>query len=234
MLNLVLSVVSLVVVSAYLPEFLKGKGEEWVAAHNSTTATSQGCILGTQNGCDTSVCLGLTNQIISELNAMGYSFKQLDSTWIHCTSPCVNQLQSAVADSLANAAKSKNDYITLNSAFRSSAQQYLLYNWYNKGICGIGLAASPGTSNHEGGRAVDTSYYSYWLSTLQSAGWVHSYPDSDPVHFDYTKVSDIAQKNLLAFQRIWNKHNPNSKISEDGIYGTQTANALYNSPCGGW
>ena len=49
-----------------------------------------------------------------------------------------------------------------------------------------------------------------------------------------TKVSDIASKNLLAFQRLWNRHNPNSKISEDGIYGTQTANALYNSPCGGW
>ena len=40
------------------------------------------------------------------------------------------------------------------------------------------LAAVPGTSNHEGGRAIDTSYYSYWLSTLQSYGWAHSYPDS--------------------------------------------------------
>ena len=40
------------------------------------------------------------------------------------------------------------------------------------GICGIGLAAVPGTSNHEGGRAVDTSYYSYWLNTLASYGWV--------------------------------------------------------------
>lgn len=63
---------------------------------------------------------------------MGYSFKTLDSTWIHCSSPCVNQLQAKAADSLASAAKSKNDYITLNSAFRSSGQQYLLYNWYLK------------------------------------------------------------------------------------------------------
>lgn len=165
---------------------------------------------------------------------MGYSFKTLDSQWIHCASPCVNQLQSAAADSLANAAKSKNDYITLNSAWRSSAQQYLLYNWYNKGICGIGLAATPGTSNHEGGRAIDTSYYSYWLSTLQNYGWTHSYPSDDPVHFDYYGCSDLAQKNLLAFQKLWNAHNPNSKISEDGIYGSQTANALYNSPCSGW
>ena len=96
------------------------------------------------------------------------------------------------------------------------------------------MAATPGTSNHEGGRAIDTSYYSYWLSTLSTYGWVHSYPDSDPVHFDYTKVSDIAQKNLLAFQKLWNKYNPTKTISEDGIYGPNTANALYNSPCNGW
>lgn len=52
---------------------------------------------------------------------MGYSFKTLDSTWIHCTTPCVNMLQSAAADSLLAAAKAKNDFITTNSAFRSSA-----------------------------------------------------------------------------------------------------------------
>jgi N-acetylmuramoyl-L-alanine amidase len=98
----------------------------------------------------------------------------------------------------------------------------------------IGLAATPGTSNHEGGRAVDTSYYSYWLSTLNAYGWAHSYPDSDPVHFDYSAASDIAKQNLMAFQKLWNANNPNSQISEDGIYGTQTANALYNSPCDGW
>jgi hypothetical protein len=196
--------------------------------------TSSRCILGTQTGCSTSVAQGVTNEIISKLQSMGYSFKTLDSTWIHCESPCVNQLQSAAADSLVSACQSKNDYITLNSAFRSSAQQYLLYNWYNAGICGIGLAATPGTSNHEGGRAVDTSYYSYWLSTLEAYGWVHSYPDSDPVHFDYMASSDIAKENLMAFQKLWNENNPSKTIAEDGVYGPDTANALYNTPCDGW
>jgi hypothetical protein len=163
---------------------------------------------------------------------MGYSFVSLDSNWVHCSSTCY--LQSSAANSLINAAISKNDYITLNSALRSSAQQYLLYNWYNRGICGIGLAASPGSSNHEGGRAIDTSYYSYWLSTLQAYGWSHSYPSNDPVHFDYYGASDLSQQNLLAFQRIWNRYNPSSRIDEDGIYGPQTSNALYYSPCGGW
>ena len=68
------------------------------------------------------MALGLTNQIIAEMAIMGYTFKTLDSTWIHCTSPCVNKLQSAAADSLLNAAKAKNDFITLNSAYRSAAQ----------------------------------------------------------------------------------------------------------------
>lgn len=200
------------------------------AAFNSTET----CTLGSQNGCTTSIAEGLTYQILDELQAMGYDFATVDGQWIKCESPCVNRLQSAAADALASAAKSKNDYITLNSAVRSSAQQYLLYEWYLNGICGIGLAAKPGTSNHEGGRAIDTSYYSYWLSTLESFGWVHSYPSSDPVHFDYTASADIAQQNLLAFQRLYNRYNPLNTISEDGLYGPATETALYNAPCDGW
>ena len=74
---------------------------------------------------------GLTDEITAELGVMGYSFKSLDPSWVKCSSPC--SLQTAAADALVSATKSKNDYITLNSAFRSAAQQYLLYNWYNKG-----------------------------------------------------------------------------------------------------
>ena len=99
---------------------------------------------------------------------------------------------------------------------------------------GITLAAVPGTSNHEGGAAIDTSYYSYWEATLANYGWVHSYPSSDPVHFDYASVKDLAQQNLIAFQRLWNRYNPSQQIAEDGIYGTATANAFYNTPCDGW
>jgi hypothetical protein len=214
-----------------------GRGEEWIAKKlnkdQNATAPEDSCILGEQWGCnDDEVAAGLTNQIISELNGMGYSFSGLDSNWVHCSFPCY--LQSGAASNLVSAAQSVNDYITLNSAFRSSAQQYLLYRWYNNGMCGIGLAAAPGTSNHESGRAIDTSYYNYWLNTLQNYGWAHNYPSNDPVHFDYTNVPDISSQNLLAFQRLWNRNNPGSRIDEDGIYGPQTSNALYWSPCGGW
>jgi len=59
---------------------------------------------------------------------MGYTFTALNSTWINCSGSCVNMLQQSAATSLANAAESKNKSITLNSAWRSAAQQYLLYN----------------------------------------------------------------------------------------------------------
>jgi LAS superfamily LD-carboxypeptidase LdcB len=191
------------------------------------------CILGTQNGCSGQVARGLTNQIAAKLGQMGYSFKTLDANRIHCSGGCVNMLQASAADSLAQAAASANDYITLNSAWRSSAEQYMLYRWYQKGMCGITLAAKPGQSNHEGGRAVDTSYYNHWLNTLANHGWEHTYPSSDPVHFDYNGAANIAKQNLMAFQTLWNEHNSN-KLTVDGIYGPSTENALYNAPCGGW
>ena len=80
------------------------------------------CILGTQTGCSTDVALGLTKQIAAKMTQMGYTFKTLDSSWVHCTAPCFNQLRSTAADKLIAAAKAKNDYITLNSAYRSAAQ----------------------------------------------------------------------------------------------------------------
>lgn len=194
----------------------------------------QTCKLGTATGCDTSVALGLTNQIVAKLNSMGYAFKQTDPAWVRCSAPCNPFLQSAAADALLSAAKAKNDYITLNSAFRSCAQQYLLLKWRDAGLCGLGLVATPGTSNHEGGRAVDLSAYNYWYSTLTSKGFAQPFPSSDAVHFEYLASSDIASQNLRAFQLLWNENNPNNQITADGTYGPQTANALYNAPCTGW
>ena len=133
------------------------------------------------------------------MGEMGFTFSTLDSTWIHCKSPCVNKLLTSAAFSLVSAAKSKKEIINLNYAWRSAAEQYLLYNWGAKGICGIDLVATPGTSNHEGGRAIDTSDYSKWFTALTSHGWDHSYPSKDPVHFDFTGSSDLASENLKAF-----------------------------------
>eukprot|EP00012_Vannella_robusta_P006746 CAMPEP_0206201114 /NCGR_PEP_ID=MMETSP0166-20121206/11318_1 /ASSEMBLY_ACC=CAM_ASM_000260 /TAXON_ID=95228 /ORGANISM="Vannella robusta, Strain DIVA3 518/3/11/1/6" /LENGTH=169 /DNA_ID=CAMNT_0053619653 /DNA_START=147 /DNA_END=656 /DNA_ORIENTATION=- len=169
---------------------------------------------------------------------MGYSFQQMTTSnytdYIHCTSPCQPYLQESAANALLAAAEHKQDYITLNSAYRSSAQQYLLYQWYINGTCNIGLAAKPGQSDHEGGRSIDTSYYSYWMTTLEEYGWTWSYGDSDPYHFDYFAATDLSAKSLQAFQELWNQNNPNDQIATDGLYGPDTASALSRSPCDGW
>jgi len=191
------------------------------------------CILGTQSGCSTAVAIGLTRQIASQLNQMGYTFTTLNATTIQCDVPCINVLQESAAQALSDAAASKGQQIILQSAWRSAAQQYLLYQWYLAGNCGIQIAAKPGTSNHEGGRAIDTSYYDTWRSTLQNYGW-QWYGSQDLVHFDYLNAKDLAKQNLIAFQTLWNQNNPNKKIGTDGVYGPDTANALYNSPCSGW
>jgi hypothetical protein len=202
---------------------------------NSSRFSAGGCTLGTVTGCDSSSsAAGITAQIVAELNSMGYSFRAINPARAHCSGFACT-LQSGAADVLEKACAAKGDFITLNSAFRSSAEQFILYSWYQQGHkCGISLAAAPGSSNHEGGRAIDTSNYNYWQPILAQYGWVHTYPTTDPVHFDYNAAPNLDSKNLLAFQRLWNVHNPSNKIAEDGVYGPATSKALYYSPCGGW
>eukprot|EP01111_Echinosteliopsis_oligospora_P001671 TRINITY_DN1244_c0_g1_i1.p1 TRINITY_DN1244_c0_g1~~TRINITY_DN1244_c0_g1_i1.p1 ORF type:complete len:215 (-),score=58.66 TRINITY_DN1244_c0_g1_i1:103-747(-) len=204
-----------------------------IAAIIATTKAQ--CTLGSVTGCDsTGSSAGITAQIVQQLNNEGYSFRTMNSSLVNCPGwTCV--LQDSAASALESAAVAKDDFITLNSAFRSSAEQYILYQWYiNGNECGISLAAEPGQSNHEGGRAVDVQYYDYWYDELTAYGWTQSYPDSDPVHFDYFSATDISQQNLMAFQTLWNNNNPGNQITVDGIYGPDTANALSNTPCGGW
>ncbi len=60
-------------------------------------------------------------------------------------------------------------------------------------------------------------------------------PDIDKEHFEFGAGSkEYARKNLLAFQRLWNRHNPGQNIPEDGIYSSDTAAAFEQAPCAGW
>jgi hypothetical protein len=122
--------------------------------------------------------------------------------------------------------------VQVNSAFRTVAQQYLLYRWYQTGRCGISIAARPGRSNHESGRALDLANYSSVSSSLTSRGW--SRVAGDAVHFDHLASSDIRGQDVRAFQRLWNRNNPSDKISEDGAYGPQTEARLAKAPATGF
>ena len=117
--------------------------------------------------------------------------------------------------------------LTINSAFRTLADQYVLYH-----SGGCGLAARPGSSNHQSGRAVDVQNYSAIRSILESEGcsWLGS---RDPVHFD-CPGGDQRSQAILAFQKLWNLNNPGDRISEDGAYGPQTESRLAATPAGGF
>jgi hypothetical protein len=123
-------------------------------------------------------------------------------------------------------------YVT--SALRTLAQQYLLYRWYRQGRCNIGLAADPGTSNHESGLAVDLSNYRTFRSALEGHGYSW-YGPGDLVHFDYVAGgTDIRRYSVRAFQKLWNANHPNDQIAVDGVWGPATASRLARTPAAGF
>lgn len=134
-------------------------------------------------------------------------------------------LQASARDALWSAAASGE--IRVTSAFRTLADQFVLYE-----SGGCGLAARPGRSNHQSGRAVDVSNHSSRRGALQSAGcsWLGS---RDPVHFDCAGT-DRRSDAVLAFQRLWNVNHPSDRIAEDGSYGPETDARMRRTPAGGF
>ena len=188
----------------------------------------------TTSSCSTSVVIGLSKQIAEEVGCMnaGALVKFNPSANLQITSSAVlPYLNGAAKTNLEKVAATK--VVRVNSAFRTVAQQYLLYRWYQLGRCGIAAAATPGRSNHEGGRALDLANYSSVISAMASKGWSHNIP-GDPVHFEHLSSPDIRGRDVLAFQRLWNRNNPADKISEDGAYGPQTEARLRAAPATGF
>jgi hypothetical protein len=139
-------------------------------------------------------------------------------------------LSSETAQALTDA--SAVEQLQLNSGLRSVAQQYVLKKWQLAGRCNIRLAATPGRSNHETGRALDLNNSAEARREMQSEGF--STIRNDPPHFDHLASADLRSVNVEAFQRLWNRNNPNDRIDEDGIYGPATADRLSRSPSGGF
>ncbi len=135
-------------------------------------------------------------------------------------------LQSSARDALWSAARTVP--LQINSMFRTLADQYVLYH---SGACG--LAATPGNSNHETGRAVDVANWSAALRTLESAGCTHTYPGTDDVHFD-CPGADHRANSVRSFQHLWNTNHPSDLLAEDGAYGPLTGDRLGRSPAAGF
>ena len=186
-------------------------------------------------GCSTSVVRALSEQLIEEIQCLspGAMARIDDIPTLALGSAVFPYLQRPARDALARAAAGGSWSIT--SALRTLPQQYLLYQWYRAGSCGISLAASPGRSNHESGLAIDTGDATAWRRPLEAAGfqWLGA---SDPVHFDFTGPGTVSLSGLSvrAFQRLWNRNHPEDVISEDGLYGPQTEGRLARAPSEGF
>ncbi len=188
----------------------------------------------TTSSCSTAVVIGLSKQISDEIacaNPTGLvKFAAGGKLQITSNSVLPYLAANAKADLMAVTA---NSTVQINSAFRTVASQYLLYQWYLQGRCGITAAATPGRSNHQSGRALDVANYSAVISAMGGKGWSHDVP-GDPVHFDHLASPDIRGRDVLAFQKLWNRNHANDKIAEDGDYGPMTEARLKQSPSEGF
>lgn len=189
--------------------------------------------------CGTATVRGLSLQIIAEMNLL------IPNVLVNCedlniepASLAVNSfLQPAAKEALRRAIKARaNAPLRLTSAYRTVAQQHILYSWYEMGSCDIALAARPGLSNHEDGLAIDTPDFDEWRTALEVQDW-EWLGDNDEVHFTYMGSGvrdDIGSIGVQAFQQLWNKNNPNDQIEAEGLFGTETAKRLNQSPAEGF
>ena len=187
-------------------------------------------------GCSTSVVNGLSQQLIHQMNLIVpdalVSFDDLDVELEEAAFPF---LQPAAKQGLQQAIQERGIKLHINSAYRTIAQQVLLYRW--GADCGSSRVARPGRSNHQSGLALDVSKDTVddWKPFLEKHGW-QWYGEDDRPHFDYVGggTRDIRSSAMLAIQKLWNKNHPNERIAEDGDYGSQTEDALNRSPAMGF
>ncbi|MCB9543687.1 MAG: D-alanyl-D-alanine carboxypeptidase family protein [Myxococcales bacterium] len=195
-------------------------------------------------GCSTAPLRALDEQIARELACIAPgTMKRIDDIpGLTLGGGARTFIQADAADALRRVVR-QTGALTLNSGWRSVAQQHVLKSW--EGSCGIGVAAAPGNSNHQSGLALDIAQYgtSGVRTALRNAGfsWYCDYRNSgrlsgcgDPVHFDYFSGTDLRPHAVRAFQKLWNRNNPNDRIAEDGSWGPQTAARVSRSPLEGF
>jgi MYXO-CTERM domain-containing protein len=189
-------------------------------------------------GCSTSQLAGLNAQIIAQGNCIvpGAYVELPARPNANFGSAVLPFLEEPARDALQQALDDNPGVnVSINSMLRTVAQQYLLYRWDQLNTCGIGLAASPGNSNHETGLAIDLSEYNTWRPILSGYGF-QWFGSGDPVHFDYSGPGAIDHRgvDVMAFQQLWNINNPGDLIDDDGSYGPQTEARLVQSPAEGF
>lgn len=198
-------------------------GDDAIGVARSGLSLSE---LAAMVGCTTAGTEGLSGQLIEEMLCLSEGrLVRFDHPSIELTSSRVHPyLSPAGRDMIMRVADRTT--VRLNSTLRTIAEQYVLYD-------GCSVAAEPGRSNHETGRAIDVDNYASIGSILTSEGFTHPLPDSDPVHYE-APGDDLRNLSVMSFQRIWNVNHPEDRIAEDGVTGPMTLGRLERSPAEGF
>lgn len=186
--------------------------------------------------CPTKAVRGLDRQLIFKMNGLApnslVSFIDLavdlgESAWPY--------LQPVAKSALGKAISDRGVRMFVNSAYRTIAQQLMLFNQFNTGRCGIVAAAPPGGSNHQSGLALDIEDPDGWQPFLERHGW-RRLGSFDPMHFDFVGAGtqDINPIAVKAFQELWNENNPSDPLEAEGIFGPLTESRLNISPSDGF
>ncbi|HKO52568.1 MAG TPA: hypothetical protein VJV79_32900 [Polyangiaceae bacterium] len=196
-------------------------------------ATVQEAALGS---CSTESVDGLSRQIIEQARCIKPNeFVLLPKRPNLVMAPNVYPyLELGARDKLLKALDSKKNLtMTINSALRTVAQQYLVSHWSLSKICGVQMATRPGESNHEIGTALDIKEAASWRPTLEAHDfkWLGA---ADRVHFDYKGAPVHGATDVLAFQKLWNRNHKDDAIVESGRFDAATEQRLKKSPPGGF
>lgn len=192
------------------------------------------------DSCTTASVDGLSRQIIAQARCIKpNAFVPLPSRPnLVVASQVYPYLELEAKNRLVKALDSRpKQKMTVNSALRTVAQQYLVWRWSQTKRCGVPLATPPGESNHEIGVALDIAEAGTWRPALeaQQFKWLGA---SDRVHFDYrggvAANAGSSRTDVLAFQKLWNRNHPNEKLNEDGRYSPAVEQRLKSAPPDGF
>ena len=203
--------IGLIAMASCDPRSAPTEGQEQVD-EDSEAAAAGTVQAAADTSCSTASVAGLSKQIIDEVNCIApNTYAPIPNRSNLVAAGHVSRfLLKPARDALVSALDAKpNTTMTLNSALRTPAQQFLLSQWGDDGACGVELAAPPGTSNHEGGLAIDIDQFSTWRASLESRGFDWFGP-ADDVHYDFVGAGtkDTRSLGVEAFQRLWNRNHP--------------------------
>lgn len=185
--------------------------------------------------CSTGAAQGLSKQIIASLLKSKHLVK-INHPLIQCQGSQNNPYMQPMAyQALAIAVEKRDKPLVINSCLRTIVQQRMLRRQFEMKICGIKAAAIPPLSNHQSGLAIDIENAIAWRPYLEKFNW-RWLGAFDPMHFDFkgSGSANLGKLQILEFQKLWNKHNPQNPLVPDGIWGIKTAQAVDNSPCDGF